>query len=614
MHPHFSKRQDQIIISGGTATFTQKSSPRAIFRLWLCGFLAAILAAAAIGFAAPLAHAGTTIVVTTTADETTADGNCSLEEAIQAANTDTAVDACPAGSGADTIVLASGATYTLTTVDNNGEGPNGVPVVNGPITIIGNGATITRSSASGTPQFRLTDVVSGGSLTLGNLTVSNFDEPAGTGTSSVQGLGGAILAHGDLSINNSTISGNRAEFSKTADADGGAIWAGGTLTVTNSTISGNAAAGRGGSVGGGIIVRPGAVATITSSTFADNSAQQGADLETESSGLTITDTIMASGCVLEATITDGGHNLETGSSCGFTAGTDLRNTNPQLGALASNGGPTPTQALAPGSPAVDAGGTCPAADSGTDQRGLPRFAPCDIGAYEVQDQTPVLTASPGFTSTEGTSATGAVATLVDGDSPAGGDFTATINWGDGSQSAGTVVPVSGQPASFTINGTHTYADEGNFTQTITVADSDSGAFSTTSTVSVADAALAGSGGFTLNGTEGPASLLGGGSDTAPVSGTVATFTDANPAATTADFTATISWGDGSTSAGTVSGPVGGPFSVTGSHSYSEDGTYRIGTTIADDGGSRVTATSAASIADPPGLLQLIDITEDLLGG
>lgn len=614
-HRYFSARQDQISISSGTETLTQKDPlPRASRRLWLSGFAAVILAAAAINFAPPAAHAGTTIVVTTTADETVADGNCSLEEAIQAANTDTAVDACPAGSGADTIVLAAGATYTLTTVDNNGEGPNGVPFVTSPITINGNGATITRSSASGTPQFRLTDIVTGGSVTLNDLTVSNFDEPAGAGINGVQGLGGAILAHGDLTINDSTISGNRAEFSETTDADGGAIWAGGTLTVTNSTISGNAAAGRGGSVGGGIIVRPGAVATITSSTFADNSAQQGNDLETESSGLTITDTIMASGCLLEATITDGGHNLETGSSCGFSSGTDLRNTNPQLGALASNGGPTPTQALAPGSPAVDAGGTCPAADGGTDQRGLPRFTPCDIGAYEVQDQAPVITANSGFTSTEGTSFTGAVATVADGDSPAGGDLAATISWGDGSQSAGTLVPVSGQPTNFTINGTHTYQDEGNFTQTITVNDSDSGTFSTTSTVSVADAPLSGSGGFTLRGTEGPTSLLGGGTDMAPVSGTVATFTDANPAATTADFTATISWGDGSTSTGTVSGPAGGPFSVAGSHSYAEDGTYTIGVTIADDGGSQATATSAASIADPPGLLQVLDITEDLLGG
>jgi PKD domain len=323
---------------------------------------------------------------------------------------------------------------------------------------------------------------------------------------------------------------------------------------------------------------------------------------------------MGTGCLMEGPVTDGGHNLDVGSSCGFTAGTDLQNRNPQLGALGNNGGPTPTQALAPGSPAVDAGGTCPAADGGVDQRGLPRFTPCDIGAYEVQDQTPVLTPAPGFTSTEGVSITAAVATLSDSDTTVGGDFTATINWGDGSQTAGTVAPVSGQPTHFTINGTHTYADEGNFIQTITVTDSDSGTVSTTSTATVVDAALAGTGGFTLTGTEGPTSILGTGTDIAPASGTVATFTDANPTATTADFTATIAWGDGSTSAGTVSGPVGGQFSVAGSHTYAEDGNYAITVTINDDGGSKATAASTASIADPPLPFLLIDITEDLLGG
>ena len=610
-HQHFSAHQDQIGRSSGTATLVQKVSLRCTSRLWLSGTLAALLTTAAISFAAPVAHAGTTIVVTTTADETVVDGNCSLEEAIQAANTDTAVDACPAGSGADVIALATGATYTLIIADNTTNGPTGLPIITSAITIEGNGATITRSAASGTPAFRMAAVEPGADLTVSNLTVSNFDSPMSTGN---PGEGGAFLNGGTLTVNASTISGNSAEPGGGVDARGGGIFNGGTLTLTNSTISGNTAVGSGGSIGGGIIVRPGTTTTITSSTFSANSGNNGADLETEALALTITDTIMASGCLLEGPVTDGGHNLDVGSSCGFTGGTDLRNTNPQLGALGDNGGPTPTQALAPGSPAVDAGGTCPAADGGTDQRGLPRFAPCDIGAYEVQDQAPVLIANPGFTSTEGASATGAVATLTDGDSPARGDFTATINWGDGSQTAGTVAPVSGQPTHFTINGTHTYADEGNFTRTITVTDNDSGTVSTTSTVTVADAALTGSGGFTLTGTEGPTSILGAGTDTAPASGTVATFTDANPTATTADFTATIAWGDGATSAGTVSGPAGGRFSVAGSHSYAEDGTYTIRVTITDDGGSRATATSTASIADPSGLLLVLDIAEDLLGG
>src|SRR3989304_4976715 len=57
------------------------------------------------------AHAAT-ITVNTTADELNADGDCSLREAITAANTDAASDACTAGSGADTITVPAG-THTL---------------------------------------------------------------------------------------------------------------------------------------------------------------------------------------------------------------------------------------------------------------------------------------------------------------------------------------------------------------------------------------------------------------------------------------------------------------------------------------------------------------------
>ena len=60
----------------------------------------------------PIAQAAG-ITVNTTTDELTTNGNCSLREAIQAANTDAAVDVCAAGSGADTITLPAG-TYTLT--------------------------------------------------------------------------------------------------------------------------------------------------------------------------------------------------------------------------------------------------------------------------------------------------------------------------------------------------------------------------------------------------------------------------------------------------------------------------------------------------------------------
>jgi CSLREA domain-containing protein len=585
-----------------------KHAWRKVHRRYLRGSGIVIALSTAVMGLMPLqaAHAAT-ITVNTTADETATDGNCSLEEAVQAANTQAPVDACPAGTGNDTIVLAAGATYALTTVI--GPGADGLPTITGSMTIEGNGATITR--ASGAPAFSMTAVDTGASLSLHNVTVTGFEAPASAGS---PGTGGAIFSLGALAITDSTISNNRADGpGGGVDARGGAIVDAGTLTMTNSTVSGNTAVGTGGSVGGGIIIRPGSTTVLTSDTFAGNSANNGADIETEASALTITDTIMGTGCLLEGPVTDGGHNLDAGSSCGFNASSDLRNTNPQLGPLANNGGPTPTLALAPGSPAIDAGGTCPAADGGTDQRGLPRFTPCDIGAYEVQDQAPALTVTPG-TPSEAVPFTGAVAAVTDNDAPAGGDLTASIDWGDGSpHTGGTLVPVSGQPGHFTVNGTHTYADEGTFPLSVTITDSDSGPVSATAAITVADAPLTASRAPALTGTEGPTSLLGP-TDTAPVSGAVATFTDANPATSLSDFTATIAWGDGTTSAAAISGPSGGTFSVSGSHSYQEDGTYTITVTIHDDGGATASATSSAVIADPPLPFLTIDILEDLLGG
>src|SRR5207248_205394 len=79
------------------------------------------------------------------------------------------------------------------------------------------------------------------------------------------------------------------------------------------------------------------------------------------------------------------------------------------------------------------------------------------------------------------------------------------------------------------------------------------------------------------------------------SGPVANLVDSNSQATTADFTATINWGDGSSSGGTVTGPTGGPFTVSGTHTYGSTGFFTITTAITDDGGSKATTTCAIII-------------------
>lgn len=81
-------------------------------------------------------------------------------------------------------------------------------------------------------------------------------------------------------------------------------------------------------------------------------------------------------------------SLSSDESCGF----DLENTDPQLGPLASNGGPTQTHLPLPGSPVIDAGAASPVCPD-VDQRGLDRpedgdgdsTADCDIGAVEAPE-------------------------------------------------------------------------------------------------------------------------------------------------------------------------------------------------------------------------------------
>jgi hypothetical protein len=140
--------------------------------------------------------------------------------------------------------------------------------------------------------------------------------------------------------------------------------------VSNSTIANNGAFIQ----IGGIYGSPGTLSTttLTNTIVANNDQYQGTN------------------CA--GTIIDGGHNLDSGTSCGFaTDNNSLSGTDPKLGALADNGGPTATHALLAGSPAIDKGDSSGAT---TDQRGVarPQGAAPDIGAFELEDTT-----SPGGT-------------------------------------------------------------------------------------------------------------------------------------------------------------------------------------------------------------------------
>lgn len=151
------------------------------------------------------------------------------------------------------------------------------------------------------------------------------------------------------------------------------------LILINSTVANNSAT----TSGGGLFNAPGnSPLVLTNTTVTSNTAASGGNL---TGTVVAVNTILAGGPPTNCgnSITSNGHNLEWGNSCGLNGAGDLPNTNPLLGPLQDNGGPTWTALPGAGSPAIDHGddGACPA----TDQRGVVRpFGPrCDIGAVEV---------------------------------------------------------------------------------------------------------------------------------------------------------------------------------------------------------------------------------------
>lgn len=161
----------------------------------------------------------------------------------------TAITSANQAGGANTISLAHGVTFTLAAVDNTTDGPAGLPVVaaNNNLTIRGNGAVIARSTANGTPAFRLFDVAPGAVLTLQNVTLANG---LVIGDPGMNAQGGAILAAAGASliIQNSTLVANQAVGGDGAGklggwGLGGAVWNNGTASFDHTTFSGNQAQG-----------------------------------------------------------------------------------------------------------------------------------------------------------------------------------------------------------------------------------------------------------------------------------------------------------------------------------------------------------------------------------
>jgi CSLREA domain-containing protein len=349
-----------------TATLAglRRPRPTSSHRLWIRGRLRAALAlgvlALSLAVGVPAAYAAI-ITVNTTADELNSDGDCSLREAIQAANTNLPVDACPAGTpGLDVVMFSVTGTITLT---------SGQLTITDHLTIDGPGPGAANMTISGNNASRVLQVAGGTTLDLKDVTVA---DGAGVGTGA-----GIFNAGGTLTVTDTTFSGNAAGA---VGSGGGAIFSfDGTLTVTNSTFSGNSA-----SAGGAIFTDGTGSLTVTNSTFSGNSADIGGGIFNGGFGTTLRNTIVAnspSGGNCSGVIIDGLGNLQhPGMDCGAT----IPSADPLLGSLQDNGGPTETMALPPESPAIDAAVACP--PPLTDQRGVvrPQGNGCDIGAFELE--------------------------------------------------------------------------------------------------------------------------------------------------------------------------------------------------------------------------------------
>lgn len=334
--------------------------------------------------------------------------------------------------GAGGTVTVDGSTFTNNTSRNGGNSPGGGALYSSSIT------TITASSFTGNTASTATpasDSTSGGALlnegqmtiigstftgnfatgsggaihngannagqfvTINNSVISgntaNFDNNPAVG----DGNGGGISTEGGstTTVTGTTISGNTALGNATTLGNGGGIYAGGPISMFNSTVSGNTAARE----AGGIIYASGG--TLGSLTIVNNTAGGNFGGMTSFLGATpiiIRNTIIANNTTAGAspdlgrTVTSQGFNLienTNGATIDGSTNGNITGVDPVLGPLANNGGTTLTHLPQPGSPVIDAGDSFAlTADQRGQSRPLETTTPnapgsdgADIGAVEL---------------------------------------------------------------------------------------------------------------------------------------------------------------------------------------------------------------------------------------
>ncbi|MEO8429180.1 MAG: choice-of-anchor Q domain-containing protein [Verrucomicrobiota bacterium] len=331
------------------------------------------------------------------------------------------VDAAAPG---DTVVIPAGTYFENVIINKDitlqGAGA-GISIVDGNqsgvvITVSGGTVSITGLTVTDGAELALTGTA-GGINNLGSLTLSNSEI---IGNTSNRG-GGGIWNYGTLVLNNCRVSNNSGEL-------GAGIWnEGGQTTANNCTIDGNSGGGANHGPGGGLLndslltlnnctvsnnevsdsegggIANGGTLNLNHCTITGNSAVVILSPPTLGGGVMNWGTVNCQNTIIAGnfsiqhwpyittgpgpdffgTLTSQGYNLIGNTTdtviSGITTG-NLLDIDPVLGPVQDNGGFTPTQALLPGSPAIDAGTT---GGLNTDQRGVPRpINGADIGAFE----------------------------------------------------------------------------------------------------------------------------------------------------------------------------------------------------------------------------------------
>ncbi len=407
-------------------------------------FVAALLAMLMVGAGHAQTVYAANITVTKTEDTNGVcdPADCSLREAIAAANPGDTID-IPAGLftvqssliiSMDLTLTGVGASQTVIQADASPNVANygvfmvmggnvsisnvtirhGGGLVGGGVNIMGNpfstSLTITESIVSDNSAIT-------GGAGIANAAILNIisSDISDNHTTAPFALGGGVFNFGTLNILNSTIAGNQADFgggifvsfgdvaiTNSTLRDNQAVDGAGiynefsVLNVTNSTVSGNTAV----TSGGGVFNTSIGTVNLNNATIAFNIAYDGGGVFNGFGGPVITQNSIIAGNVDDAgqpdcagPMTSLGYNLlQNASGCAILGDSaTVIIGGPLLGPLQNNGGPTGTHALDPSSPAMDAGNPGGCSDHmgnrlDTDQRGQPRptgSPGCDMGAYEA---------------------------------------------------------------------------------------------------------------------------------------------------------------------------------------------------------------------------------------